>query len=454
MIQLPEDFISSLKEQFPLEAEAALKSISEGKEYHALRLKVVEDDAKEFLLKNGISVIKEVPFYKGAFYYDNETCAPGKHPLHEAGAYYIQEPSAMLPVSLLDISPSDKVLDLCAAPGGKSTQAASFLSDEGLIVSNEPHPDRCKVLSSNIERMGIGNAVVLNELPERLSGIFNAYFDKILVDAPCSGEGMFRKNPEAINEWSLENVKMCAERQRYILNEAAVMLRPGGNLVYSTCTFSKEENEDNVEWFLSKHPDYKLIRKERIWPHTFEGEGHFAALFKRKGEPTVSALRSGKASSGLPGDIVKQITTALSDIIKEDALKNYTDALLTERTIRLKDEVYLLPEGFSYSYIKTLKFTRPGLHLGTIKKGRFEPAHALVCSLSFYDINDPINLKYDDPRTAAFLRGESINITDEESGKRNGGYRVISVSGHPLGLSKQTNLILKNHYPKGLRKYF
>jgi len=234
--------------------------------------------------------LKPVPWCETGFYYGKEI-RPGKHPYHNAGVYYIQEPSAMVPAECLKAQPGDIILDLCAAPGGKSTQIAAAMKGEGILICNEIHPARAKILSENIERMGIKNALVLNETPEQLAEHFPVCFDKIMVDAPCSGEGMFRKNEEAGNEWSLDNVKLCADRQDGILHCAYEMLRPGGRMVYSTCTFAPEEDEGSVHRFLERHPDCQIAEgidsegfihdKEgciRLFPHKIEGEGHFAAV--------------------------------------------------------------------------------------------------------------------------------------------------------------------------------
>ena len=464
MIKLPEDFVTSLKEQFPEKADAVIKAICEGKDHHALRLRgsLAKDerslsDSTHMLRESGMILKDEVPFFKGAFYYDEEKCFPGKHPFHDAGVYYIQEPSAMLPASLLDIKPGEKVLDLCAAPGGKSTQAASYLKGEGLLVSNEPHRERCKILSGNIERMGIKNAVVLNETPERLSGIFSTYFDKIIVDAPCSGEGMFRKNPEAVSEWSMENVKMCALRQESILNEASGMLKPGGYLVYSTCTFSKEEDEDVTMRFLASHPDYELVTTKRLFPGEFNGEGHFAALLKRQGErmlpegseKTYKDNRKKRNDKGaLSPQILKIVKETLGDIVNEDVLDDIMDKLSGKRGRIYGDNLYLLPEGFDDMLISSLKWLRPGLHIGTFKKERFEPSHAFVLSLEKGEIKNAIDIPAGDERIIRYLRGESLNT--DMSGK---GWKVLTYEGNPVGLLKQAGNVLKNHYPKGLRKF-
>ncbi|MGN0308957.1 MAG: RsmB/NOP family class I SAM-dependent RNA methyltransferase, partial [Lachnospiraceae bacterium] len=264
MITLPQEFLnrmkSSLGEEFPL-----FLASYEKEEHKALRRNPLKASREEFEKKIPFS-LKQVPWTPTGYYYPL-TQQPGQHPYHQAGLYYIQEPSAMAAAEYLEVKPGERILDLCAAPGGKSTQIGGYLQGEGLLLCNEPHPSRAKILSENIERMGIGNALVTNEMPNKLAESFPEYFDKILVDAPCSGEGMFRKNEEARREWSLQNVKLCAHRQEEILEEAAKMLRLGGKLVYSTCTFSKEENEESISRFLARHPEFIFLKDKRLWPH-------------------------------------------------------------------------------------------------------------------------------------------------------------------------------------------
>lgn len=253
---LPQDFAERMKDMLKEDYDAFLKSY-ENEKYQALRVNPLKAKDAAVEEKAPFSLTK-VPWAAHGFYYDSAD-QPGKHPYHEAGVYYIQEPSAMAPAEYLEAKPGERILDLCAAPGGKSTQIGAALNGEGLLISNEIHPARAKILSENIERMGIRNAIVTNETPEHLSEIFVEYFDRILVDAPCSGEGMFRKNEDAMTEWSKENVTLCAERQDGILSHAASMLRPGGRLVYSTCTFAPEENEGSISRFLEKHPEFSIV---------------------------------------------------------------------------------------------------------------------------------------------------------------------------------------------------
>ena len=310
---LPEQLTERMKNMLGEEYEAFEASYAREKK-QALRFNPLKGDKGAFLKKVPFS-LTSVAWSENGYYYEKET-APGKHPYHEAGVYYIQEPSAQTPAALLEARPGERILDLCSAPGGKATQIAGAMNGEGLLVCNEYVANRAKILSENIERMGIRNALVVNETPQRLQDIFPGYFHRIMVDAPCSGEGMFRKNEEAYTEWSPENVQMCADRQDEILNAAADMLLPGGRMVYSTCTFAPLENECSIARFLMAHKDFSVeevsllegmepgnpdwaememgpleesikaqLRKTiRLWPHKINGEGHFAAVLKKDGD--------------------------------------------------------------------------------------------------------------------------------------------------------------------------
>lgn len=453
---LPIEFVERMKEMLG-EEYPAFEAGFEKTKFQALRFNPLKGDKAEFLNKANFT-LHPVPWEKNGYYYDAED-APGKHPFHEAGVYYIQEPSAMAPVPFLEVKPGERVLDLCAAPGGKSTQIAAALAGEGLLVCNEIHPARAKILSENVERMGIRNAIVTNETPEKLSQVFAGYFDKILVDAPCSGEGMFRKNEEASQQWSPENVQLCGERQDGILDCADKMLRPGGRLVYSTCTFAPTENEGSISRFLHRHEDYFLVPAEkpetfgagaakwcdydtdgiqntmRIWPHKTRGEGHYLAVLQKKGE-AQGDVRSlyGVEKSLNPKDLTEY---------KEFA-KEYLKADLQGVFLKYGDQLYLGPENMPSLY--KLKVLRPGLHLGTMKKNRFEPSHALALSLKPEEVVLRYDLSVEDGSALRFLGGQTFNI---EQGK---GWHLITVEGYSLGWGKAAGSIMKNHYPKGLRK--
>lgn len=427
--------------------------------------------------------LEEVPWARDGYYVSPEE-HPGRHPLHEGGAYYIQEPSAMSVVSLLDPRPGELVCDLCAAPGGKSTHIAALLHGIGLLVSNEVFPNRAKILSQNIERMGIPNALVCNESTDRMASHFPLFFHRIVVDAPCSGEGMFRKDDTAIREWSLENVALCTDRQKTILDHADQMLQPGGTLVYSTCTFAPDEDEAIVQWFLETHPDYTLIdwhdttlgqsvaglpqwaglsegisgdfpaeitsKVLRLWPHKLRGEGHFAARFQKSGTPIpISETMHTSETSAAHRKKKKKKQNEIDLTDYEEFKKQYLQApfsaypeLAPGRMEFFGDELYQIP--CSVPSLSGLKILRSGLHLGTQKKNRFEPAHALAKALRPSEAKQSISCSYED--ACRYLKGETISCPDTWKG-----WSLVCYEGCTLGWGKAQNGILKNHYPKGLR---
>ncbi|MBE5866204.1 MAG: RNA methyltransferase [Lachnospiraceae bacterium] len=449
---LPEKFLERMKDMLGAEYDAFVQSFEQDK-YQALRInpmkkKYIEDEQCRSSMPEDLEGFHLTPvsWEENGYYYTKED-QPGKHPYHEAGVYYIQEPSAMAVVPLLEVQPGEKVLDLCAAPGGKSTQIAGYLQGEGLLVSNEIHPARAKILSENIERMGVPNACVTNETPTRLSEKFPEYFDRILVDAPCSGEGMFRKNEVACEEWSPENVELCAARQDEILDCAAQMLRPGGRLVYSTCTFATLENEGSISRFAERHPEFEVQKTWRLWPHKVQGEGHFAAVLQKSGE-VAEDYETYAVGGTEPGCSSKDKELSLWwDFWKE--LEAKAGSALSERLslgilLRFGDELYLAPKGMPA--LKGMKVMRPGLHLGTLKKNRFEPSHALALALGGEDVRHVCHLKADDSVTVGYLNGQTFNYEGDK------GWYLIVVDGYSLGWGKLAGGIMKNHYPKGLRK--
>ena len=369
-MNLPIEFEKKMKAFLGNEWEEFLYSYDNNR-FQALRFntlkvgknKSVEEEIAGIMDKLGIPMDKKVTWANDAYYYD-EKKRPGKHPYHEMGLYYIQEPSAMSAAALLAPKPGMRVLDLCAAPGGKSTQLATYLGDSGLLVSNEINTQRSRILSQNIERMGIKNAVVTNEDSFALAAHFPNFFHAIQVDAPCSGEGMFRKLPEAVNEWSPQNVEICAARQKEILDNAAVMLKPGGVIVYSTCTFSREENEDVIEYFLNEHPDFTVVKMERFWPHKQDGEGHFVAKLVRRGELLLEETVSTQDRTGSIAEdtLEKRKSSGKKDNKKSkksggkenmELLNEFLDAILTDdmaewirngKLVMFGDQLYRLPD--------------------------------------------------------------------------------------------------------------
>jgi len=485
---LPTAFTDRMKNMLQEEYEDFLASYGNEK-HQSLRLNSLKVRKNIFLSQTPFK-LQPVSWAAEGFYYGKED-APGKHPYHEAGVYYIQEPSAMAPVSFLDVRPGERVLDLCAAPGGKSTQIGAALAGEGILFSNEIHPARARILSENIERMGITNAIVLNESPDRLAEVFEGYFDKVLVDAPCSGEGMFRKNEEAVQEWSPENVALCADRQDHILDQAAKMLCPGGRLVYSTCTFAPQENEGSVYRFLMGHPEFSIVKVQipegfeegrpqwceygehadtsinnknifqnqekifqndenispkdedishtmRIWPHKVQGEGHYVAVLKKAGEKPAGAVT--RSLYGLERSISERDYKEFLEFKKE-----YLKVELSGVYLKFGDQLYLGPKDMPA--LTRLKVLRPGLHLGTLKKNRFEPSHALALALTPDQVTQVYDLTIADGSAGAFIGGQTFSVGTEK------GWHLISVDGYSLGWGKAAGGIMKNHYPKGLRKF-
>ena len=496
---LPIEFTNRMKILLEDEYNTFLSSYDRQK-FQALRINTLKCNSDILTLLTD-KVLDKVPWCNTGFYYD-EDIRPGKHPLHEAGAYYIQEPSAMSPATYLEAKPGDIILDLCAAPGGKSTQIACAMKGEGLLISNEIIPSRAKILSENIERLGIRNAVVTNESPERLCEFFVEFFDKIMVDAPCSGEGMFRKNGDACEEWSVENIKICSKRQAEILEYAASMLKPGGRMVYSTCTFAPEENELNILRFLNTHPEFHIVKPDlyegmssgnpdylkickhedfnlkdsclqnscfntsdfsssdfndsdfngssydnsfyedlkhtiRLLPHKLNGEGHFVAVLEKK-ISSDNISKDNKKIHSIKG-------------VSEKSIKDYIDfcdSFLTERPsgipVMFGNQLNLLPE--CCPSLDKIKVLRAGLNLGTFLKNRFEPSHSLAMALKPDEVKNNVDLSIVDERIYKYINGETF----EYSGKK--GWYLITVEGISIGFGKLVGDVMKNHYPKGLRK--
>ncbi len=456
---LPETFLGRMREMLGGEYEAFLASF-EKENHQALRLNALKKGLTGAACeKPGFTAgLLGVCWAENGYYYE-APMQPGKHPYHDAGVYYIQEPSAMMPAELLQIQPGERVLDLCAAPGGKSTQLAAKLQGKGFLLCNEIHPARAKILSENVERMGICNACVTNETPARLAESFPVYFDRILVDAPCSGEGMFRKNEAACEEWSPENVTLCAERQDEILDCAAGMLRQGGRLVYSTCTFAPEEDEGSVERFLKRHPEFHaadlnleefglagcaggLAGTVRLWPHKVRGEGHFAAVLEKEGAPATD--RRVNAAGGTVKGLRERELTEYFAFCRETLKTDMTEVSGGGKYIRFGDNLYLVAEDMPA--IGGLKVLRPGLHLGTLKKNRFEPSHALALALDPKEAAHVWNLSSGDMTVVSYLNGQTFSADGEK------GWYLICVDGFSLGWGKLAGGIMKNHYPRGLRK--
>lgn len=478
MMNLPIEFEKKMKAFLGNEWDDFLYSYDNNR-FQALRfntLKVQSPEERMRILKTlKISSDKKVSWANEAYYFD-ENVRPGKHPYHEMGLYYIQEPSAMSAAALLAPKPGMRVLDLCAAPGGKSTQLATYLGDSGLLVSNEINTQRSRILSQNIERMGIKNAIVTNEDSFVLASHFPGFFNAIQVDAPCSGEGMFRKLPEAIEQWSIENVAICAARQKEILDNAAVMLKPGGTIVYSTCTFSKEENEDVIEYFLERHPDFTLEEMERFWPHKVDGEGHFVAKLVRRGSvnefgadydvcedscnkvedtglkvdrKTKKNKNSKNRKNETKPALTKENMKLLSEFLDETISEDVAAWIKNSRLVMFGEQLYRLPD--MEVDIKGLKVQRAGLHIGEFKKQRFEPSHSLALALKLNDAKNLVKLTCDNPQTIGFFNGQSVVLSDEQTAECKKGWALVCVDGYTAGWGKVNGTQVKNHYPKGLR---
>ena len=428
---LPEAFLNRIKEQLGEEYPEYLASLERPRAV-ALRFNPLkgEKPALPFVGEN-------VPWEENGCYYDPDS-RPGLHPYHEAGVYYLQEASAMSAVALLDPKPGERVLDLCAAPGGKSTQIAGRMLGEGFLLCNEYSPKRAKILSRNIERMGVGNALVTNETPENLAKRLPGYFHRVLIDAPCSGEGMFRKEEAAVTDWSEDTVAMCARRQHEILNQGAKLVAPGGRLVYSTCTFAPAENEEAVAAFLGENPEFSLMEVDapwftrvgkgqfRLWPHKLLGEGHFVAVMERKaGEEGETPLQPGEKLPKAWDVFAKELDISLPQ----------------GKAVSFGDTWYWAPEALPG--LKGLKVLRPGLELGTLRKDRFEPAHALALWLK--DCRTCHDLEPEGGDISRYLHGDVL-----ASNRR--GWCLVRVGGYSIGWGKGDGNTLKNHYPKGLRR--
>lgn len=428
---LPQEFLIRMESQLGEEYPAFLQSLERPRAV-ALRFNPLKGEALQLPF-----VQEAVPWEPYGYYYDPQS-RPGLHPYHEAGVYYLQEASAMAPVALLDPRPGERVCDLCSAPGGKATQIAGRLMGKGFLLCNEVNSKRAKILSRNVERMGISNALVTNEHPQRLAEKYRELFDKVLIDAPCSGEGMFRKEEAAVTDWSQETVQMCARRQGEILHSGAQLVRPGGRLVYSTCTFAPEENEQAIAGFLQSHPEFEVEHVDapwftkgedgtfRLWPHKLLGEGHFAAVLRKKGgiqqEPVCL---KGEKLPALWQKFARELEIELP----------------SGRAVSFGQSLFWAPEGMPD--IANVKVMRPGLELGEVKKDRFEPAHALALWLK--KAAAQVNLEGDSQQIKDYMHGLTLPAQER-------GWCLVQVDGFSIGWGKGDGKVLKNHYPKGLRR--
>jgi NOL1/NOP2/sun family putative RNA methylase len=449
--------------------------------------------------------LEPIPWCPTGFYTE-DGARPGKHPHYHAGLYYIQEPSAMAPVELLDVQPGDRVLDLCAAPGGKSTQISAKLSGEGLLITNDLHPERTKALAKNLELYGVRNGIVLNESPDHIAAAFPLYFDKILIDAPCSGEGMFRKDEDMVKQWDSGTPAKYATMQRDILRSAAIALAPGGTLVYSTCTFATEENEEIIAEFISEHPQFSVITvggtgsfapgfgelsgTARLWPHKVKGEGHFMAVLQHVG-PKVSAEERDQAEvklSAVTRNTNKKGTAHIKSANKPEARRgkegkfSNKSAAGAERGRQgsgeeqalaaygdfIKDQLGWEPKGYpiffgDHLYISPLpkerlnglKAIRPGWYVGHVRNGRFIPGHPMATALHPEESCRSVSLSSTSNEAISYLKGETLLISQErlsiKIGTTQKGYVLVCIDGYSAGWGKWQDGVLKNEYPAGWR---
>ncbi len=459
-MRLPDQFTTQMKELLGSEYDSYVACLDQPM-YHALRVNTLKISVEEFL-RIAPFTLTPVPWCANGFYYDEKVDQPSRHPYYYAGLYYLQEPSAMTPASVIPIEEGDKVLDICAAPGGKSTELAAKLGRTGYLVSNDISASRAKALLKNLEVFGAPNVLITCEPPNKLSEKFQHYFDKILIDAPCSGEGMFRKSASMVSAWEQNGNEMFAGIQRGILNEIVKMIKPGGTILYSTCTFAPLENEQSIEYLLSLDPDLKLLevpkysgfepghpewgntgnpeltKCARLFPHRLKGEGHFVSLIEKEAGDGVSHI-----SDYMPGkSVLSEETKAFLAMVDWD--------INTQRLELNHDRLYYIPKGCPDS--RGLRVLRQGLLMGEEKKKRFEPSQALAMALRMEEFQNTLNLMSEDSRVVKYLKGETIEFTDADQIRGTGkGWILVCVDGYPLGFGKAQNGIIKNKYLPGWR---
>ncbi|MEE1314305.1 MAG: RsmF rRNA methyltransferase first C-terminal domain-containing protein [Faecalimonas sp.] len=457
-MELPLKFVEKMQGLLGDEFADYIKCYDETRLY-GLRVNTKKISVEEFQ-KICPFEITPISWIENGFYYDGEKVQAAKHPYYFAGLYYLQEPSAMTPANRLPIEPGDKVLDVCAAPGGKATELGAKLQGEGVLVANDISNSRAKGLLKNIELFGIGNVLVLSEEPGKLEEYFPEYFDKILIDAPCSGEGMFRKDKKMVKAWEEHGPAFFAKLQRSIVTQAARMLKPGGMLLYSTCTFDPKENEQTIEHLLEEFPEF-VIREirpyegfacgmpevtaskdtnfkktVRIWPHKMHGEGHYVALLQ-KGEAACEP--KAKVEKGYSGKVPEEL---------QDFFKDVTWKMDWSRLEIYSEKVYYMPKEIPN--VKGIRFLRTGLYLGDLKKNRFEPSQSLAMCLKREEYAHTVNFTAEDERVVKYLKGETLEVSDLVNVKAKG-WQLVLVDGYPLGWGKLANGTLKNKYLAGWR---
>ena len=428
-----EEFIREIREILGGETDAFLAAL-EQKPTLGLRVNALRPGS----LRHALDFIADpVPWAKDA-YYQKEDVRPGKALAHDLGAYYLQEASAMVSAGVLDAKPGEKVLDLCAAPGGKTGQIAAAMMGRGLLISNEPVPSRAKVLAENLERLAVVNAAAVCAYPDQLADRWGAMFDAVLTDAPCSGEGMFRRDPAARDEWQPGSPAGCARRQAEILDAAARLVRPGGRLVYSTCTFNRQENEGSILGFLERHPEFSPADFHldgigdsengmlRVWPHRARGDGHFVAkLVKAEDGERIRGKKEKPPKRPKPDDT--------RDLVRrlEDESCALPEVLSGARLIRQGDYVHALPEGTPD--LDTIRVVKPGLCLMRVGRSHVQPMPALAraCGGAEHLARARYTFETDEDTARRFLAGERLEASD---GKRR--WTLITWNGLPVGWQK------------------
>jgi NOL1/NOP2/sun family putative RNA methylase len=437
-MKLPELFLKRMEKNLPKEGFSSFVASFLKPAVQGIR---IHQDPKQLLHQ---LAPKPIPWHPIGRYL-GESLINGNHPYHHAGAFYFQEPSAMAVVPMMDVQPDDMVLDLAAAPGSKTTDIARQLSQDGFLVANDVDTKRSQILMHNVERMGLTQVVVTQHDPHHLSNIFPHFFNKILIDAPCSGEGMFRKDPQAIEAWSMEHVQMCAVRQSILLNAATKLLKSGGTIVYSTCTFSLEENEQLIQNFIQLNPMFKVITHPiqtmfdsqttqgigvKLWPHQLEGEGHYVVILQHQGVKEPRMKFQHRMRNPMPSP-----------------WRTFAKETLTNQRIEpnfmLDDRFFMIPTR--YAYHPALHTLRAGVFLGEMKKDYFYPSHHLAHVLTNLDVKRWVNFRHDEQQLIAYMRGEEIQVSLSE------GWALVTVDGLSLGWGKISQGRMKNHYPKGLR---
>lgn len=470
---LPEAFCERMRALLGSAYEDYLDSLSMPC-VQGIRVNTGKLSAEEFAARAPFA-LRPVPWTGNGFYVERQADVT-RHPYYYAGLYYVQEPSAMLPAALLDVRPGERVLDLCAAPGGKATELGSRLAGEGVLVANDRSNSRAKALLKNLELHGIPNMIVCSEEPKKLLEKFPDFFDKILVDAPCSGEGMFRREPSVIRSYQEHGPAYYAAVQTEILDAAVQMLKPGGRLLYSTCTFSEKENEEVLLAMLKKCPMLRLVPVHvpgavslpslpgcaRLFPHLAEGEGHFAALLQKDAaqealfavpETNGAGKEERRVSGSPPAKICggKREASECAKIVPPEWQAFAAEALNRDFSgcalYTVKERLYALPDGISFSGLRCL---RTGLYLGDISRHGFEPSQALAMALKREDAKSVVSFDADDPRVLRYLKGETAELSDAEGWGLHG-WTLVCVDGFPLGWAKWVNGSFRNKYYAGWR---